>query len=527
MRTLYVNGDVYSTAARDATALLVDGADVAWIGDDIAARALQVDVTVDLDGALVTPAFVDSHVHTTDAGLALSGLDLAGIDSPAAAPAARRCGGAGRAGASGPRRRVGRLRSGRAALRPGARSTARGTAAWCTWPAWTVTAHWSPRHCSPRCGGLRTYPGIGRTDMSPGRPTRRCGRRRTRRSPRPRSSEPSAPLAPAPPNWASPRCTRWPAPRCPAPTTWPGCSNWPGPNPDPRSSGTGVSCSASPTALELGAVGAGGDLFCDGSLGSHTAALEHPYTDEPDRIATVRIEVGDLAEHIRAAAAAGLQAGFHAIGDAAVNRVLTAVDVVTERHGPAAAAGHRIEHAAMAGDPARLARSGLTASMQPAFDATWGGADGMYAVRVGAERAAAMHRFADLAAAGVPLALGSDAPVTPLDPWGAIRAAVYPRDPSAGISPRAAFLAHTRGGWRAARADGDGSGTLAPGTPATLAVWRTGGLAVDAADERVARWSTDPRAAVPGLPDLRPGTELPQCLRTLLRGEVIFDRGLS
>jgi hypothetical protein len=67
---------------------------------------------------------------------------------------------------------------------------------------------------------------------------------------------------------------------------------------------------------------------------------------------------------------------------------------------------------------------------------------------------------------------------------------------------------------------------LAPGTDATFAVWRAGELGVDAPDERVARWSTDARAAVPGLPDLAPGRELPTCLATMRAGVPIHDAGL-
>ncbi|MDT4944889.1 MAG: hypothetical protein QOH14_1622, partial [Pseudonocardiales bacterium] len=158
-------------------------------------------------------------------------------------------------------------------------------------------------------------------------------------------------------------------------------------------------------------------------------------------------------------------------------------------------------------------------------DAAWGSATGMYRARLGADRAARLNRFAELAAAGVPLAFGSDAPVTPLAPWAAVRAAAYPSDPAAAISPRSAFTAHTRAGWRAARRDGEG--VLTPGAPATFAVWRAGELAVDAPDDRLSRWSTDPRAAVPGLPDLAPGAELPTCLRTVLRGRTIFAADLS
>jgi predicted amidohydrolase YtcJ len=273
-------------------------------------------------------------------------------------------------------------------------------------------------------------------------------------------------------------------------------------------------------ARELGAVGAAGDLFCDGSLGSHTAALHEPYADAPETHGVLHLDAADIAEHIRACTAAGMQAGFHAIGDAAVDRVLDAIDLVTADLGRAGGAGHRIEHAEMVRSPQRLAASGLLASMQPLFDALWGGPAGMYAERLGTARALDLNRFAELAAAGVPLAFGSDSPVTDLGPWAAVRAAAYPSEPGAAISPRAAFTAHTRAGWRAAGRDGEG--VLAPGAPATFAVWDAGELAVDAPDERVSRWSTDPRAAVPGLPDIAPGAELPSCRLTVRAGAVIF-----
>src|SRR3954447_25338241 len=107
--------------------------------------------------------------------------------------------------------------------------------------------------------------------------------------------------------------------------------------------------------------------------------------------------------------------------------------------------------------------------MQPAFDALWGGASGLYAERLGADRALALNRFADLAAAGVPLAFGSDTPVTEPGPWAAVRAAAHPQDPSARIAPRAAFAAHASAGWAAAGRAGEG--VLVPGAAATFAVW--------------------------------------------------------
>ncbi|MEV4193221.1 amidohydrolase family protein, partial [Streptomyces toxytricini] len=76
-------GEVHSPASPFATAMVVERGHVAWVGSEGAADAFAqgVDEVVDLDGALVTPAFTDAHVHTTSAGLALTGLDLTGAAS--------------------------------------------------------------------------------------------------------------------------------------------------------------------------------------------------------------------------------------------------------------------------------------------------------------------------------------------------------------------------------------------------------------------------------------------------------------
>ncbi len=99
-----------------------------------------------------------------------------------------------------------------------------------------------------------------------------------------------------------------------------------------------------------------------------------------------------------------------------------------------------------------------------------------------------------------------------------MRAAVRHQTPGSGLSARAAFAAHTRGGWRAA--GDDVRGDLVPGAPATLAVWRVEGeLVVQTPDARVVGWSTDPRAGVAGLPDLD-GPD-PVCERLLVDGRTI------
>ena len=144
----------------------------------------------------------------------------------------------------------------------------------------------------------------------------------------------------------------------------------------------------------------------------------------------------------------------------------------------------------------------------------------MYNDRLGSDRAATLNPFASLQSAGIPLAFGSDAPVTPLAPWDAVTAAVNHHQVEQRLSPRAAFNAHTRGGWRAAGRQG---GTIAVGEPAYLAVWQVDELAVERPDELVAAWSTDPRAGVPGLPSVEPGADVPRCLRTVVAGRTVFE----
>ena len=148
-------------------------------------------------------------------------------------------------------------------------------------------------------------------------------------------------------------------------------------------------------------------------------------------------------------------------------------------------------------DIARLAALGLVASVQPAFDAAWGGPAGMYATRLGrGPRGAASTRSPRFVDGGVPLALGSDSPVTPFDPWGAIRAGVLHQEPGTGSRRRGAIHAHTAGGHRAAGRDG---GVLRPGAEATFTVWRS-------VEEK------------PGLPDFTVEEEPPECVSSTVLG---------
>ncbi len=229
---------------------------------------------------------------------------------------------------------------------------------------------------------------------------------------------------------------------------------------------------------------------------------------------------------------AGVQPGFHVIGDYGLDLLVAGLDLAHDLLGGRRLRGARVraEHAEMPDHEhiKKFVHHGVIVSAQPGFDAAWGGTEGMYVQRLGSGRALGMNPFAALSAAGVVLAFGSDAPVIPLGGWEAVRAAAFHQTAASRMTARAAFAAHTRGGWRALDpkapgVPGDESGVLAPGTPATYAVWDAGDLVVQTPDSRVAVWSADERAGVPGLPDLTPGVALPRCLRTAVRGRLVHD----
>ncbi|WP_425489060.1 amidohydrolase [Mycobacterium vicinigordonae] len=277
---------------------------------------------------------------------------------------------------------------------------------------------------------------------------------------------------------------------------------------------------------ETGARGLAGDLFVDGALGSRTAWLCEPYADAPGCTGTPHLDPGAVEAHLRACSQAEITAGFHVIGDAAVGAVIDALERVVADLGVAAVArcGHRLEHLEMvtAEQAAKLGSWGIVASVQPNFDARWGGSDGMYAQRLGPDRGSRLNPLALLASQGVPLALGSDSPVTGFEPWASVRAAVQHRTPGSGISARAAFAAATRGGWRACGVRDGITGTLVPGAAASYAVWE-GVDVLDVSSPRadVQRWSTDPRSRVPALPRLNGADALPRSRQTVHRGVVI------
>jgi predicted amidohydrolase YtcJ len=156
--------------------------------------------------------------------------------------------------------------------------------------------------------------------------------------------------------------------------------------------------------------------FVDGSLGSHTAAMLAPFSDAPKDSGFFVTPPETLYEWTKAADAAGLQVDVHAIGDRAIRTQLDIFERVARENGPRDRR-FRIEHAQhiAPADIPRFARLGVIASMQPyhAID------DGRWADRViGSERAKGTYAFRSLLDAGATVAFGSDwfvAPPTPLE----------------------------------------------------------------------------------------------------------------
>lgn len=533
--TLYRNGSVYTAADPFATAMLVDGDTVAWVGSEQAATSIadsSMEV-IDLQGALLAPGFVDSHVHLTETGIALDSLQLSEVRS---------------------------ARELLDAVAGFSTSGARGTVLGHGWDEtrWEDPALPSQEELERAAGGRQVYlsridvhsalvstslaaaAGLNGTDGSGAGgqvklAAHTAARLAARRLPAAdlRGYQQRA-LAEAAANGYV-ALAEMAAPHIGSIDDLQLAAAWnTGPDAVPEIlpywGELATSADHARSILDgLGVpvLGLAGDLNMDGSIGSRTAALRADYTDAPGERGNLYLSVAEAAAHLAACSLLGIQAGFHVIGDAGLEAALEALDLAAADVGvqKVRAAGHRLEHVELADAESisRLAGYSVTVSAQPGFDAAWGGESGLYRQRLG-DRRDGMNPFASFYAAGVPICFGSDSPVTPLRPWASVRACLQHSNPAEQISARAAFLGHTRAGWRAARYRNPMAGQLVPGAPASFAVWEVEELMVQVADGRVQSWSTDPRARTPLLPALDTGSE-PVCLQTVRDGRELFSSG--
>jgi len=168
-------------------------------------------------------------------------------------------------------------------------------------------------------------------------------------------------------------------------------------------------------------------LFADGSLGSHTAWMLEPFSDDPLNRGVPWLKPEELHEVIGYASSSGLAVAVHALGDRANREVINALAAARQHEGEGSQADapflrHRIEHAQLLhpDDIPRLARHRIIASMQPIHCTS----DMITADRLwGEPRCAGAYAWRSVLDASVRLAFGSDGPVEPLDVLKGIHAA--------------------------------------------------------------------------------------------------------
>jgi predicted amidohydrolase YtcJ len=176
--------------------------------------------------------------------------------------------------------------------------------------------------------------------------------------------------------------------------------------------------------------------YTDGALGSRTAALLAPYSDDPSTSGILTIEPEKLKKMAIERDKAGFQLAFHAIGDRANRVSLDVLEAVANANG-ARDRRNRIEHAQLVTreDFARFAKLGVIASMQPSHQTT----DMRWAEqRVGPDRLKGAYAWATMQENGVRLAFGTDYDVEPISPFRGLYACVTRELPGGG----------PKGGWQ-------------------------------------------------------------------------------
>ena len=160
----------------------------------------------------------------------------------------------------------------------------------------------------------------------------------------------------------------------------------------------------------------GGCILVDGSIASRTAAMFDEYEDEKTK-GDLYLNSDAVMALTKTASQTKLQLALHAIGDMACDIVsstyMWAYDTFGKPEKP-----NRIEHFILPTNKSiRNARkSNAIIGIQPAYDYYWGGEEGIYAQRLGVERALNCNPFKTLSNSGISLIGGSDSPVTPIDP---------------------------------------------------------------------------------------------------------------
>ena len=166
--------------------------------------------------------------------------------------------------------------------------------------------------------------------------------------------------------------------------------------------------------------------FIDGTLGSGTALMFEPFSDDTSTSGLPQMPYDELEAKVTAADRLGFQIGIHAIGTKANHWILNAFEKAQMENGKRDSR-HRSEHAQLLtdGDIPRFARLGVVASMQPTHCIT----DKNFAEkRIGRDRCRGAYAWQRLLESGAAIAFGTDWPVEPIDPLEGLYAAVTRKD---------------------------------------------------------------------------------------------------
>jgi len=189
--------------------------------------------------------------------------------------------------------------------------------------------------------------------------------------------------------------------------------------------------------IKLGAL----KLSLDGTLGSRTAAMLSPYSDDMDNAGVLRISQAELDPIVERAHRNHIQIALHAIGDAACKMALDAIERAMRVY-DWPDHRHRIEHEQVIADydMRRFVELGVIASLQPVHaitDLNW------VESRVGAERMSGAYAWQSFLKLGTRICIGTDWPVETLDPRVGLYEAVTRKDldgnPPGGRQPEEAL----------------------------------------------------------------------------------------
>lgn len=211
----------------------------------------------------------------------------------------------------------------------------------------------------------------------------------------------------------------------------------------------------------------GGDIFMDGSISNHSAALMEGYSDDVQVKGCLFRSKEDVCQLIKKAHEYDIQISFHAIGDRAIEEILSAYEAVLSRL-PVKDHRHRIEHFGIPSQDhiIRAKKLGLAIATQPAFLYQ---KEKTYLSRLGEERFSRAYPLRELVDAGLFLGGGSDSMVSPLDPMYGIHCAVNYPNRKQRISVEEAINLYTI--WAAALAFQEKEkGSLEPGKLADMVV---------------------------------------------------------